>query len=1068
MGGWERKADLLNLPAARPRTRDELVQDCAKALVDAFADYNAEFRSITQRARQRFEERDWRGSQRDAVERIGLYSKYVDGAVEIMHRMLGEDVHERAIWSSIKRRFAEIIDPLPDNDFPKTFFCSITRQTFGTVGVDPAVEFVALDLDPLSNVTTHVETKVYVNRGAIELLVEELLADFRFRSPYRDFERSVKMVADELKASLESGGERRTVERLEVIKEVFYQMTRAYLVGRITGRGWTLPFVVALRNQDSGVLVDAIMLDESTVSVLFSFTRSYFHVDLAHVGEVVKFLKDILPRKPVSELYTVLGRAKQGKTERYRELFRHLQHSDDEFMLAPGEKGLVMVCFTLPSFDVVFKLIRDKFPYQKNILRSDVLAKYDLVFRHDRAGRLPAAGTAHRDLEHGPRPRRGAPHRPPLHRAAHDAAQPVRTYCDARAGGEGGAGLRAGDPRPRGDQHLPRRPAAQEFWRDASRPRDLLRLRRTLPRHRLPLPRDPGVALRGGRDARRHLVLRGRQRRVPGDVHQLPWFRRGPQEGLSRRARRDADGRMVARHPGAPARGRPARGPPVPQAQGAGIQQPRMTQHRYPPAWLVGLLLLLAFAFQGTRGIWEPDEGRYTSAGLHMLKSGDWLVPTLDGEHPHLTKPPVTYWALASSFALLGQNEWAARLPGALAFVGTGLLLFGLGRRFTPSKPWLPPLVYALSLSPLIGASIITTDALLTFTEALAMYCFVRAYASPGTLERRWVRFMWVAWGLAFMTKGPPGLLPLFAMIAMLALGDRPALRRLLDPLGLAAFAAVAFTWFAILIAQEPSRFGYFVGYEVYDRIFTAKHDRNDNWYAPITIFGPMFIAGALPWWVLALVAAGGPRAAWLSLWSRLRVGDADWRLLAWWFLLPLAVFSLAQSRLQLYVLPLFVPLSLMLARPLSGWTWLTSRRLTVIAGIAALTLIGLKGYAGHVHTDRDSRSMARAIEQIVDPRSIDGIVFVGMRPFYGLNLYLDTRVEGIQIGEHRYDYSKFVAEEDLCAELAGRGNDIYALKQSRTGAFTDSVLRCDRLRLEEIGRFVADDNEIALFAVRR
>jgi isocitrate dehydrogenase kinase/phosphatase len=62
--------------------------------------------------------------------------------------------------------------------------------------------------------------------------------------------------------------------------------------------------------------------------------------------------------------------------------------SDDQFMLAPGEKGLVMVCFTLPSFDVVFKLIRDQFPVQKNILRQDVLQKYDLVFRHDRAGRL--------------------------------------------------------------------------------------------------------------------------------------------------------------------------------------------------------------------------------------------------------------------------------------------------------------------------------------------------------------------------------------------------------------------------------------------------------------------------------------------------------------------------------------------------------------------------------------------------------------------------------------------------------------------------------------------------------
>ena len=378
----------MNLSVTPPPSRDALVQVCAQTLVDAFADYNADFRAVTQRARQRFEDKDWRGSQRDAVERIELYTRYVDSSVELMRSRLGEEAEERAVWSSIKRRFDEIIDPLPDNEFAKTFFSSVTRTTFGTVGVDAAVEFVALDLDPIGNVETQVETKVYVNRGSVDLLVEELLADFRFRTPYRDFERSVRMVADEIKASLETSGERRTAEQLEVIKEVFYQMTRAYLVGRISGRGWVQPFVVALRHGDSGVVVDAIMLDESTVSVLFSFTRSYFHVDLAHVGEVVKFLKSILPLKRVSELFTVLGRAKQGKTERYRELFGHLQHSDDQFMLAPGEKGLVMVCFTLPSFDVVFKLIRDKFPPQKNILREDVLSKYELVFKHDRAGRL--------------------------------------------------------------------------------------------------------------------------------------------------------------------------------------------------------------------------------------------------------------------------------------------------------------------------------------------------------------------------------------------------------------------------------------------------------------------------------------------------------------------------------------------------------------------------------------------------------------------------------------------------------------------------------------------------------
>ncbi len=378
----------MNLTVAQPSSRDTLVADCAQLLVDAFADYNSDFRAITQRARQRFEARDWRGSQKDAVERIELYEKYVQGTVELMRTRLGDEVHERAVWSSIKRRFDEMIDPLPDCEFPKTFFSSVTRKTFGTVGVDPAVEFIALDLDPLGNVRSHVETKVYANRGDIDLLAEELLADFSFRTPWRDFERSVKMIADEVKALVNSGRERRAIESIEVIKEVFYQMTRAYLVGRINGRGWTMPFVVSLRNGDSGVVVDAIMLEEGTVSVLFSFTRSYFHVDLAHVGEAVKFLTTILPKKRVSELFTVLGRAKQGKTERYRELFSHLQQSTDSFVLAPGERGLVMICFTLPSFDVVFKLIRDKFPYQKNILREDVLSKYELVFKHDRAGRL--------------------------------------------------------------------------------------------------------------------------------------------------------------------------------------------------------------------------------------------------------------------------------------------------------------------------------------------------------------------------------------------------------------------------------------------------------------------------------------------------------------------------------------------------------------------------------------------------------------------------------------------------------------------------------------------------------
>ena len=191
-----------------------------------------------------------------------------------------------------------------------------------------------------------------------------------------------------MRAHLPASRQQRDVERVEVIQPVFYQISRAYIVGRVVGRGFVLPLVIALKNGDSGVRVDAVMLAEDDVSIVFSFSRSYFHVDLERVAEAVVFLKAIMPRKPVSELFTVLGRAKQGKTERYRELMRHLERTQDLFTPAPGDRGLVMVCFTLPSFDVVFKVMRDRFAYPKTVLREEVLAKYQMVFIHDRAGRL--------------------------------------------------------------------------------------------------------------------------------------------------------------------------------------------------------------------------------------------------------------------------------------------------------------------------------------------------------------------------------------------------------------------------------------------------------------------------------------------------------------------------------------------------------------------------------------------------------------------------------------------------------------------------------------------------------
>ncbi|MFO1408414.1 MAG: glycosyltransferase family 39 protein [Steroidobacteraceae bacterium] len=491
-----------------------------------------------------------------------------------------------------------------------------------------------------------------------------------------------------------------------------------------------------------------------------------------------------------------------------------------------------------------------------------------------------------------------------------------------------------------------------------------------------------------------------------------------------------------------------------------------MSTTRFPPVWLAALLVVLAFAFQGTRAIWEPDEGRYTTTALNMISSGDWIVPTIDGEHAHLTKPPITYWGIATGVLLLGQNEWGARLSGALAFIGTGLLVFGLGRRFCPAKPWLPAVVYATSLAPFMAANVVSTDVVLVFFETAAMYAFVRAFPVYGEPDRRWVRAMWTLWGLAFMTKGPPGLLPLLAVAAMFATSRRLPVRRLFDPIGLLAFAVVGFTWFAAIVAQDPSRLGYFVGYEVYDRVFTAAHDRNAEWYGALLVYLPVFLFGALPWWPLALGAAGGPRRAWREFRDRLAARDPDWLLLAWWLLLPLAIFCLARSRLQLYVTPLFVPLSLMMARPLARWPWLQARRLALVAGATAAGLVALKGVVGHVHAGRDARAMAEALRPVVEARGLDEIVFVNMRPFYGIRVYLPVEVEGVQINEHRWDYSKFVAEEDLCDELAMRENSVYAMKQSRGQKFEDAVRACDGRTATQVGHFEADGNKIVLYLV--
>jgi isocitrate dehydrogenase kinase/phosphatase len=357
----------------------------AAAIADHFRSYNEEFGRITRRAARNFLAEDWHSSQRDAIERIELYENRVARCVAAVDSDLKALWNDVALWSEIKHCYAALVARRPDSDFYNTFFNSVTRDLFGTVGVNQDVEFCATNAGRASG---SVPIRVYRVSGSLPTAVREILTDLPFGAGLADIDSAVHRISAEIGRYFATGRHSGAPESIELIEPVFYRGMQAFVVGRLIGDGAITPLVLAFTSHQKSVQIDAVLLSRADVSSLFGYTRSYFHVDLPVVSAAITLLRSFLPRKPVDELYTVLGRAKQGKTERYFALQRHLDKSIDSFVHAPGDRGLVMIVFTLPSHDLVFKVIRDHFGAPKTTTRTEVIERYHFVFRHDRAGRL--------------------------------------------------------------------------------------------------------------------------------------------------------------------------------------------------------------------------------------------------------------------------------------------------------------------------------------------------------------------------------------------------------------------------------------------------------------------------------------------------------------------------------------------------------------------------------------------------------------------------------------------------------------------------------------------------------
>lgn len=368
----------------------EVQERFARAIFNGFESYFAEFQNITLAARSRFERADWLGMHQASTERIDLYKKKTGEITRYVELIAGIHQTDYPFWRAVKGFYASLIEGHSNFEIAETFYNSVYCSVFEhrLIRDEHAFVFSTQGDMPKSDMTRVYRT--YPWTGSASTTFEPLLKDYEFAIPYEDLARDLRSIEDHAMQFL---GPRFALQpgetEVQVLEHHFFRNKCAYIVGRFVSGDDSMPFVIPLlHSEDHKIYVDAILFGSDRVSVIFSFTRTYFMVDASVPSKYVRFLQHLMPAKPISEIYSSMGYNKHGKTYYYRCATRHMQTTTDQFVIAPGIKGMVMCVFTLPSYDFVFKIIKDRFTPPKDMTREQVKAKYRFVKRSDRAGRM--------------------------------------------------------------------------------------------------------------------------------------------------------------------------------------------------------------------------------------------------------------------------------------------------------------------------------------------------------------------------------------------------------------------------------------------------------------------------------------------------------------------------------------------------------------------------------------------------------------------------------------------------------------------------------------------------------
>ena len=317
-------------------------------------------------------------------------------------------------------------------------------------------------------------------------------------------------------------------------------------------------------------------------------------------------------------------------------------------------------------------------------------------------------------------------------------------------------------------------------------------------------------------------------------------------------------------------------------------------------AMILGLQLLLLLFRLGQVPLLGPDEPRYARVAVEMARANEFVTPTLAGV-AWLEKPPLYYWLAGLGFRLFGENEAAARWPAvvaALLLTGfTGLLgarLFGrscgrLAMIVTATSPLLFAYSRAATMDVLVAAFITGASGLFILSNL--------GIAGPSAVPAAWVLM-----ALAVLAKGPIGLLiPLGVGVAAGLATSRFGLSRLVSLPAMLLALAIAGPWFAAIYFDQGFHFiEVFILNHNLERFTTTIH----NHPGPVYYYLPVLLLGVFPWSGLvapAMAAAGTvERRPLLSVVA--------------WILVPLALFSVAGSKLPGYILPCLPPFAILLA----------------------------------------------------------------------------------------------------------------------------------------------------------